>query len=1201
MAQEEETNGATSKSFEGMSPLEALQAGTNTESNSEGGSETDAPEGQPAGAGLGGSRAGAEAALDIGQGIVGGIRDGVQETAETMEWAGNSLLTDGADAVNNLGISAYNAITGSETPWVTTEEVKEQDKIFGADGKIHLPKVPENDTMGGSVARGAAQFLTGYGVFGRAVKTLKGATAAGAATDFVAFDEHEERFSDFLRETTGLRDPVTEFLSADSDDSVLEGKLKNSLEGMGLGLAAEGITRLARAFKTGKQIKADEGPEAAAKHMQEEVERLAEENPRAMQLELFDETTDPNAPKRTAARGAEDAADDAAEEASTDASLNEVFRIAKERRARKQARPDFDTQSFQESINREMGLVRGGSMPDPNRTLDSDFFNFEKMDSDLSTKDYLNMATDAVPDDAITPDGSFKGWMEQSERFLADSVDGTTDDVRAYLRRSAEDSKRQQKALLAGKKLMQSMSREIEDLAYRIDAGASDDMTADMNKMVRLQSHVMELVADVKSVQKGAAQTTAAGRIHTTDTVTGQEISRLDIQKQLEDSLNHQGGEKEIKRLARDIINQKQAQGGAASVLRTTKNRAETGKFWKVVNEVRINGLLSGPRTQAINMLSNAVQMTVLPGEKIVGSALRADPKMMKEGFQQYMGLALALKDSLSYANLAFKKGRNILDPEAAILEANGVDYRAISSQSDNKVARNLINNIGAGVRLPSRGLVYGDELFKQMNYRSHMYGKLSSQVSELVKSGEIDKADAAKWIDDKMKASMDRHGGAKDMDSINYAREATFTDELLPGAMRDLQNFTNRHPGAKVVVPFIRTPTNLIVGAGQRTPIIQAYSKRLRDGLRSSDPSERSRAVGKIAVGGMLWGSLAMAAMEGKITGGGPVDPRARARLKETGWKPYSYKIEGKDGSVEYVEYNRLDPYATMAGIAADVVDISGQLDEKDREEIGLAAMAAVANNITSKLWMKGATDFAAAMSEPEMRMQSYRNQMLTSFMPYSSALRSVRQAKDPAMREVETIVEAFKNNIPGYSEDLPARRSMITGEPILYPKGWGDDAVTPLGEALASVNPLMASDWEGDPVLDELANLGEGVVSKPSKKIRGVELTPEQYETYIELHGKIRNPSTKRTLYQELEHTFKRSTYDFNRERYEDASDPEFSRRISMVRRVILGYRDLARQELMQRYPDLRQSIEGRKDEIRTQMRRGATGINNITELGE
>jgi hypothetical protein len=104
-------------------------------------------------------------------------------------------------------------------------------------------------TWVGGLTSGLTQFALGFvpalGLAGR-LGTAVGVTsklvqglAAGAAADFVGFSEKQERLSNLVQQFPSLRNPVTDYLSSKPDDNWAEGRLKASLEGMGLSAALE--------------------------------------------------------------------------------------------------------------------------------------------------------------------------------------------------------------------------------------------------------------------------------------------------------------------------------------------------------------------------------------------------------------------------------------------------------------------------------------------------------------------------------------------------------------------------------------------------------------------------------------------------------------------------------------------------------------------------------------------------------------------------------------------------------------------------------------------------------------------------------------------------------------------------------------------------------------------------------------------------
>jgi hypothetical protein len=125
-------------------------------------------------------------------------------------------------------------------------------------------------TFAGGMVEGVSQFMTGFipiagqlskvGKLSSAAKGLKGARgvrnlnikgnmAAGAVADFTMFQAQEERLSNLLETFPSLSNPVSEFLAAQDDDGEIEGRLKNTLEGLALGGVVDGLISGVKALK----------------------------------------------------------------------------------------------------------------------------------------------------------------------------------------------------------------------------------------------------------------------------------------------------------------------------------------------------------------------------------------------------------------------------------------------------------------------------------------------------------------------------------------------------------------------------------------------------------------------------------------------------------------------------------------------------------------------------------------------------------------------------------------------------------------------------------------------------------------------------------------------------------------------------------------------------------------------------------------
>jgi hypothetical protein len=1125
---------------------------------------------------------------------VGAARDAAQETMETIDYLGDSITESvGAPVVSDRGLE-----------WLSADEIRARglvDPFWGdLDGMgYNLPEVAPNQTGIGSAVRGINQFLVGMVGGGRLLKGvgmgtqfLRGTGAAavaargaasGAVADFTVFDAYEDRFSDFLRDNVGLEDPITDYLAADEDDTVAEGKLKNVLEGFGLGIAGEALFGFTRLFRSAKRVAEEEGPEAGAQAMADGLTKLSDEvSEPTGQLNLFDEVTDPNL-ARPSAPGAQPDAFKRAEDAppvvegAADVRLWNAAGITPPT-----ARPPspINVDGFRQLWGNSQFLKAANGLPtevDFTSYTEGRLFNHDYMDGAPAIKEVLNLAADAIDPRALPDSTTFDKIYNGARRELADATRTAPEALDAAIRQMAEQADRQKRVVVAGKMLIQDLAREINALAWKVDeAGrAGRSSTADEAKLIRYIERLGELEANLKNIITGAAQTTAAGRIRTRDVLTGEQLNVQDVVGQIKTAVDAVGGSKRVRKFARQII-EAGDNGRNITALMSVARRSRWGRILDIHNEYWINAILSGPKTHILNIMSNAMHTAILPAEKMIGGVLTGNYQAVREGARIYMGLRSGILDSIKMAGRAFTKGENILDPQGQVFEGSMRQYHAISSQAmglRKGLLANTVDLLGTAARLPSRFLLAGDEFFKQLNYRAMSQSRLMDKAAELVQAGHLEQKDVARWVTDRMDQMFDAQTGqGLAQDPLAYAREVTFTRELEQGTIgKSVQQFVNRHPSMKIILPFVRTPTNIIRGFMQRTPIIGRLERQMRADLASGDPIRVAAAKGKQATGMALWAGATVLAMDGRITGGGPRDPELRQRLLETGWQPYSFVLGNEEDGFKYVSFQRLDPFGMFFGIAADIAEIGGHMGDTDLEDLAVMATTALARNLTSKTYLTGLIDAINVLQSPDRYAERWLQSRTASYVPYSSAMRQIRQQEDPAMREVWSIIDAIKNTIPGYSETLPARRSWITGEPISYPKGWGADMMSPVGEAVSSINPITQGEPKGNPVLDELARLQHGF-SPPLKTImnRQVELTSQQYSRLLELHGTIR--LGRYTMQERLDRLMKSTRYTEGAGRF---IDPD-TKRIEMVREVIADYREAATNQLIREDPALQQAVQ-------------------------
>ncbi|MCP4882060.1 MAG: hypothetical protein GY905_16125, partial [Gammaproteobacteria bacterium] len=193
---------------------------------------------------------------------IGGIADAVNETLDLTKelggWLNENVVDLGGVVINEDGISLASG-----------EEIAEADNI-------QIPTTDKADSITGGIIRGISQFVTGFVGAGKfkAMQALKPTTTSGkigkaaiqgAMADFAAFDPHEERLANLVESSPALQNPVTEFLAASPDDNAAAGRLKNAVEGLGIGVAVDGLLTGLKVLRNARIAKKE--VESAAKEL----------------------------------------------------------------------------------------------------------------------------------------------------------------------------------------------------------------------------------------------------------------------------------------------------------------------------------------------------------------------------------------------------------------------------------------------------------------------------------------------------------------------------------------------------------------------------------------------------------------------------------------------------------------------------------------------------------------------------------------------------------------------------------------------------------------------------------------------------------------------------------------------------------------------------------------------------------------------
>lgn len=999
----------------------------------------------------------------------------------------------------------------------------------------------EYKTAAGGVAEGMSQFVTAFVGAGKFLKAAQWAnklrqggklaqfghaTAQGAIADFVAFDPQEGRFSNMLKDA-GVDTAVTDYLAADGDDGEIEGRFKNALEGAALGgmlepvfMAFRGIKKAATAGKAGDERAVVEALEKGG----EELEHLTGETELKFRPEEEVEVYSALAPEGVAKKIADE---------------HGVVLLEDGESFIKDKQPI----PLREEVDTDVEALAKIGEGDVNAIADVDPDQIYRV-RNITTTEQIAAATAKFGEATshVWEKGTVSHeMMEEQGTKIAESMAESPEAIHQYMTEimNTADSLETAYATLHGvTKFHTKLTGDITKVAQQVLRDGSQRKMGELLDLVRLNE---QFSANINRVKSGT------GRLLNSMQVPVKPLHQLDDLAEISSHIKELGGHQKVLELAEKLATSPSAQATSSML----KNKGMKG-FINIHNEYWVNGILSGPKTHMVNMMSNMINTFILPAEKMVGGALSLDSAPIKEGLRTYVGLFTNFTDSLKWAGMSLKRGHNIIDEGHRIFDGpEGAISARAQDLSESSPLGIALDAIGKVARIPTRFLSAEDEFFKQLNYRAKLHADLVGRAVDMHGfKGEA----VGRYVADNFDKGFTKDGTGTYKDALEYGREATFTKELGYGASQKLQNLAQSFPAFRMVMPFIRTPANITRQLWQRTPILGTYQRQLATDLASNDAAVRAAARGKQAVGSMIWGSAVMLAMNGRITGSGPKDAKQRKLWLEEN-TPYSVVMD--DGTT--ISYDRLDPFGMIVGIAADYAEISKYSD--DSGDMAMGMITALVKNMTSKTYLSGLVDLINAISDPERYGPSFFQRQAASRVPFSGALGQARQEIDPAMREVRGVMDAVMNKIPGLSENLAVKRSWITGDEVMYP----DTA----GYIPDIANPIRKGTKKNSMVIQELLRLSHGF-QPPIDEIDGVELTGEQYSRYLQLHGTLR--LSNRTMYEELERVMGTSSYDINRERYPDApTDDIDDPRLKKINRIITRYRRAAKAQLKREDADL------------------------------
>lgn len=975
-----------------------------------------------------------------------------------------------ANGIVNAG-TEINHTLANVADFLAPDAWQDDPEYFTKLAEEYSPRLTEGDlnavglkaptSVVGETSKAISQFMVGFvpalkavrgikaissmGKVAQTTKTAVGTGTAGAVADLSVFNPYEKRLSNMAVESgiPGMDNALTQYLQASEDDPELLARVKQTAEGYVVGKVLEPFIALIGATKKSKMVYAEE---------------MGVTPPTDLTKVAY--MTDP----------------------ATGAKITVAESMEKPRFTLKEATINVPDEATQ--------------MDFATSYLDGDYEGAASKASGLVNLKYLNTEEGIrdliegfaqVKDEAIGK--TVRGWSEAAKKAGKLSPDAIPE---AAARVQGLDS-----FVIKAEETRAAVAYKVKELANINRAAPSETTSAEFKdafkKLLVLDAMVSGNKSEIARAMKAMQRPTTGGDI----------VNQLTATAKGNVGLN---GQTNWDKLAEMVSNLEDS----SSITRLAK--ASTLPNWKdAAVEVYINGLFSPP-TFVVNALSNTLSMGGVVGERYLGAArsqLTGSGELtFREANQYALGLAKGISEGAFAFARSWKTNAPIMGSEMKFLETGqlkGFSKEAFGLGEDvspkwQKIGATLgiddgdsplyrimgkgLDLVGIGLRsIPggTRSLMASDEFFKGMFYRAEVNALAQREASKLgLKAGTPEHLARIQEILDGVATAKvgDPYHGIS-MAGQEAAHRNTFTEALGEGGeklMQGLREFKLSY----AVLPFIKTPTNLVKYMVRRTPGLAAQSDYMAGELAAGG-ARADLAEAQLSTGAMFLTTGMMLAGGGYLRGAMTENYSSRRNLTQL--EVAQQAIVDPETGMQ-TEIGRLDgnpiSFLLFGATVVETVDayITANAEELQPNELmdGVMEILAIplqvgAKYSLSKTWTQGFAQLLDAVktdSEGE-----YFKRQVGNFVPAGGTLKWInKQGVDPYLREANDAMDEIRNKIPGLSRTLPPVPDLL-GNPSLAKQfdGFG-------------TNPVTRSVPLDHPVMNELRRLQ---TLEPNKVILG------------------------------------------------------------------------------------------------------------------
>tara|TARA_R110002110_G_scaffold161537_1_gene360369 strand:- start:94 stop:3825 length:3732 start_codon:yes stop_codon:yes gene_type:complete len=377
--------------------------------------------------------------------------------------------------------------------------------------------------------------------------------------------------------------------------------------------------------------------------------------------------------------------------------------------------------------------------------------------------------------------------------------------------------------------------------------------------------------------------------------------------------------------------------------------------------------------------------------------------------------------------------------------------------------------------------------------------------------------------------------------------------------------------------------------------PRSEAMAKEGASLTVQAESRQAAEYIGRITTSTMLLATVYynMEKIREDFTGKAPKGESQRNAWLADGKQEYSFRVGDK-----WISYQRLDPFATILGLYADVIhygeaavaDEAGVFTDEEEQVLGMGAIQKVmavmalsfSNNITNKSYVQGISDMLEFIREPAEGVTKLPKNVIGGFVPNYLNWSQNLKVDEPEILEARKLMDGFLKRLPEFmrpelkegqfvSSSLMPRRNFLGEKMKKENKG-------PIGGWFPGILGMDArSDVSNDIVDLEFGSLGTAFKTKSSTW--SGELQTKNYrkhnggQTAYDRHQELMSETklNGRTLRQALRFIIGTDDYQALMPATEGALG-EPHPRTKALSKIVQFYSQNAKNKVMGEYPELR-----------------------------